>query len=87
MKEANLSLPPDGALYLILSHEQTNIIFPISSIRNDIITMLKQQQYFKNGVEAEAYDCAQSLKDFQVNWLKVGKQPVLYHTNTTIFTR
>ena len=88
LEDSRLSLPTtDETLYLILTNGQKNIIFPTASKRNDIVTMLKQQQYFKRGVEAEAYDCAQSLNSFQIRWLKVGNKPKLYVTNSSIFAR
>lgn len=87
IEESRLELPtsPKEAIYLVLTNSNQNIIFPTASTRNNLLDMLYDKRYFKKGLEAEAYDCVQPLKGFQINWLKVGKKPVLYATNTTIF--
>ena len=87
IEEPQLEFPnaANEAIYLVLTKGQKKIIFPTASTRNDLVSMLKQQSYFKKGLEAEAYDCIQSFNQYQINWLKVGTKPVLYITNTTIF--
>jgi hypothetical protein len=81
----NFPTASNEAIYLVLTNGSQNIIFPTASTRNSLRDMLQQRRYFKKGLEAEAYDCVQSLKDYHINWLKTGKKPVLYVTNTTIF--
>jgi len=87
IEEPQLEFPKatNEAIYLVLTKGQKNIIFPTASTRNDLISMLKQRSYFKKGLEAEAYDCVQTFNQYQINWLKVGTEPILYVTNTTIF--
>lgn len=87
IEEPQLEFPKNTneAIYLVLTKDQTKLIFPTASTRNDLVNMLKQRSYFKKGLEAEAYDCVQSLNQYQINWLKVGTKPILYVTNTTIF--
>jgi hypothetical protein len=87
IEEPQLEFPKNAneAIYLVLTKGRKNVIFPTASTRNDLIAMLKQQSYFKKGLEAEAYDCVQNFNQYQINWLKVGTKPILYVTNTTIF--
>jgi hypothetical protein len=49
-----------------------------------ILLMIKQHSYFRQGLEAEVYDCVQSFDEYEINWLKIGKKPILYTTYTTI---
>lgn len=87
IEEPQLEFPKaaNEAIYLVLVNGAKQLIFPTASTRNDLVSMLKQRSYFKKGLEAEAYDCVQSLNQYQINWLKVGTKPILYVTDTTIF--
>ncbi|MFN8349526.1 MAG: hypothetical protein U0X91_31290 [Spirosomataceae bacterium] len=89
IEEPQLDFPkaPEEAIYLVLTDGQKNIVFPTASTRNSWMAMLKQGSYFKKGLEAEAYDCVLSFRDYRIQWLKAGHKPVLYVTNTTIFDR
>jgi hypothetical protein len=87
IEEPQLNFPkaPEEAIYLVLTDGPKNIIFPTASTRNSWMAMFQQGSYFKNGLEAEAYDCALSFKNYRIHWLRAGQKPVLYVTNTTIF--
>lgn len=51
---------------------------------NLILLMIKQHSYFRQGLEAEVYDCVQSFDEYEINWLKIAEKPILYPTYTTI---
>lgn len=72
------------AFYAVLSHGSRRYVFPTSSTRNNWLAMLKEQRYFKKGLEAEIYDCRISMLNARIEWLQTGDKPRLYLTNSII---
>lgn len=83
--EPQLSFPSgrNEAIYLVLSKGSHYVVFPTASKRNSLGAILKQQRYFRKGLQAEVYDCAQSFDEYEVSWLKAGAASELYLTHST----
>lgn len=86
MQEPQLQFPnrDNEAIYLVLSKGTHHGAFPTASKPNNLSAMIKQHSYFRQGLEAEVYDCVQSFDEYEINWLKIGEKPILYPTYTTI---